>query len=121
MATLAFCALPALALVAATSPQLDPRFRIPVIPFLLLLAACRGKKVSGTFFPALRPQTVDERGNGEDKGEEPADDSGGRHAAPGLGRRGPPNATVRHRPEDNRQYLREDKHSARKPQQPHHE
>jgi len=38
------CALPLLALLLATSPQLDPRFRVPMIPFLLLMAAIRGPR-----------------------------------------------------------------------------
>jgi len=37
----ATCALPLLAFLVATSPQLDPRFRVPMVPFLLLLATAR--------------------------------------------------------------------------------
>lgn len=40
------CLLPVLALLAATSPQLDPRFRLPMVPLLLLLAAARPTPLS---------------------------------------------------------------------------
>jgi len=46
LAHAAACALPLAALLLATSPQVDPRFRVPMIPFLLLLAAIRGPRRS---------------------------------------------------------------------------
>lgn len=40
---LTFFLLPSIAMLLATSPQTDPRFRLPIIPFLLILAAINAK------------------------------------------------------------------------------